>query len=199
MVFRLFDNKILTTPKCGTRYLSKIWTSVYFNYNKFNKGDWNEFFNKNLVNTEYLIIREPIEHFKTALHTEFIYHTSLYDYNIDLKTYLDRLILLGENFHWSYNMYEVMYWIYIKNDKKIKIIHLSFLTDFIKKQGYNIEYTPSDYNFNDSENWINKDDFFNKLLKDFPIQLEILLKQINEQNIFYNKIINNATQTKSLI
>ena len=199
MVFRLFDNKILTTPKCGTRYLSKIWTSVYFNYNKFNKGDWNEFFNKNLVNTEYLIIREPIEHFKTALHTEFIYHTSLYDYNIDLKTYLDRLILLGENFHWSYNMYEVMYWIYIKNDKKIKIIHLSFLTDFIKKQGYNIEYTPSDYNFNDSENWINKDDFFIKLLKDFPIQLEILLKQINEQNIFYNKIINNATQTKSLI
>jgi hypothetical protein len=96
-------------------------------------------------------------------------------------------------------MYEVMHWMYIKSNKKIKIIHLSSLTDFMKEEGYNIDYTPSDYNFNDSENWISKDKFFNKLLEEFPMQMEMLLKQIDEQTIFYNKIINNTIQTQSLI
>ena len=96
-------------------------------------------------------------------------------------------------------MYEIIYWMYIKSNKKIKIIHLSSLTDFIKEEGYDIEYIPSDYTFNDSENWMSKDDLFNKLLKNFPSQMQILLKKSDEQTIFYNKIINNTTQQQSLI
>jgi hypothetical protein len=69
----------------------------------------------------------------------------------------------------------------------------------MKEQGFIIPYNPSDYTFNEYENWISKDDFFNKLLKDFPTQMQILLKQSDEQTVFYNKIINNTTKTQSLI
>jgi hypothetical protein len=96
-------------------------------------------------------------------------------------------------------MYELIYWIHIKSNKKIKIIHLLSLNDFIKEQGYDVEYRPSDYIFNNYENWMSKDDFFNKLLKEFPTQMKILLKQTDKQNIFYNKIINNTTEAQSLI
>jgi hypothetical protein len=190
MRFLLFNDKILTTPKCGTRYLRQRWSFLSYRYNEI----------INFLNIEYLIIREPIEHLKSALHTEFYNHESLYNYDlIDFSNYLDKLILKKEVVHWSYNMYEILYWVYIKNNKKTKIIHLSVLTDFMKEQGVIIPYDPSDYTFNDYENWMSKDDFFNKLLKDFPTQMEILLKQSDEQTIFYNKIINNTTQQQSLI
>jgi hypothetical protein len=190
MRFALFDNRILTTPKCGTRYLQKKYDSVFIDYNEIN----------NFSDIEFIIIREPIEHLKSALHTEFFIHSDLYNYDItDLKIYLDKLILKEKNMHWSYNMYEIIYWIYLKNNKKIKIIHLSSLTDFIKKEGYEIKYEKSDYDWHTNDKWINKDDFFNKLLEEFPTQMQILLKQSNKQTVLYNKIINNKKQTKLLI
>jgi hypothetical protein len=192
MVFHLFDNRILTTPKCGTRYLRQKWEDTEITFKKIQITGFS--------NIKYLIIREPFEHLKSAIHTEFYNHKDLYSYDIiDFSNYLNKLLLRGEIAHWSYNMYEIMYWMYIKSNRKIKIIHLSSLTDFIKEQGYDIEYVLSDYTFNDSENWISKDDLFNKLLKNFPSQMQILLKQSDEQNIFYNKIINNTTQQQSLI
>jgi hypothetical protein len=189
MVFQLFDDRILTTPKCGTRHLKQIWSRVYFKYNEIT----------DFSNIKYIIIREPFEHFKSALHTEFLRHADMYKYPINLKLYLDKLILKKNVVHWSYNMYELMYWICIKNSKKIKIIHLSSLTDFMKEEGFNIEYTPSDYTFSEFKNWMSKDDFFNKLLEEFPTQMEILLKQTDEQTIIYNKLINNTIETQSLI
>jgi hypothetical protein len=96
-------------------------------------------------------------------------------------------------------MYEIIYWIYLKHNKKIKIIHLSSLTDFIKKEGYEIKYEKSDYDWHTNDRWVSKDDFFNKLLEEFPTQMQILLKQSNKQTVLYNKIINNKKQTKLLI
>jgi hypothetical protein len=192
MVFQLFDNRILTTPKCGTRYLRQIWKSVEINLKKIQVDGF--------LNIEYLIIREPIEHIKSALHTEFYNHKDLYDYEInDLSIYLDKLIIKKEIAHWSYNMYEIMYWMFTKSNKKIKIIHLSSLTSFIKEQGYDIEYTQSEYDFHLNKNWVNKDVFFSKLLEDFPKQMQILLRYSDEQTILYNKIINNTTQIQSLV
>jgi hypothetical protein len=189
MKFVLFNDKILTTPKGGTRYLRQKWCSVPFRYDEIN----------DFTNIKYMIIREPFEHLKTALHTEFYNHTDIYGYPINLKVYLDELVLKQKNVHWSYNMYEIMYWIYIKSNKKIKIIQLSSLTDIIKEEGYIMEYSESDYDFHLKENWISKDDFFKKLLEEFPTQMENLLKQSDKQTIFYNKLINNTIETQSLI
>jgi len=189
MVFHLFDKKILTTPKCGTRYLRQKWKTEIFNYNE----------NVDFLNIKYMVVREPFEHLKTALHTEFFNHKDIYGYPINLKSYLDKLIVKKNIVHWSYDMYEIMYWIYIKSNKRIQIVHLASLTDFMEKEGYNIQYTPSDYTFNDYENWVNKNDFFNKLLNDFPEQIQILLKQSDKQTVFYNKLINNTIETQSLI
>jgi hypothetical protein len=189
MWFAIFDNRILTTPKCGTRYLRQKWKTEIFYPNE----------TADFSNIKFMIVREPFEHFKTALHTEFYNHFDIYGYPISLKFYLDKLILKKSIVHWSYDMYEIMYWVYMKSDKKIKIIHLSSLTDFMKEEGCDMEYEPSDYTFNNYENWMSKDSFFNKLLQEFPIQMEILLKQTDEQTIIYNKIINNTTRPQSLI
>jgi hypothetical protein len=178
MGFKLFDNRILAPLKCGTRYLSKAYTFVNFNY--YEVTDFS--------NIEYLIIREPYELLKSALHTEYILYEEINNSEINLSNYLDKLILINYCSHWSYYMYEQMYWIYFKNRKKIKVIHLSNLTDFMKQNGYNMKYIQSNYNFQDYKNWINIDDFFNKLLKEFPTQMEILLEKVNIQTLFYNRI-----------
>ena len=189
MKFVLFNNRILTTPKCGTRYLRQRWGGKAFTYYQIT----------DFSNVKYMIVREPIEHLKTALHTEFYNHYDIYGYPINLNVYLDKLILSEKIEHWSYNMYEIMYWMYIKSNKKIKIIHLTSLTDIMKEEGHIVEYTPSDYNFNNNENWISKDDFFNKVLKDFPTQMGVLLEQSDKQSILYNKMINSSSQNQSLL
>jgi len=184
MGFQLFDNRILAPLKCGTRYLSKVYTFVDFNYYEIT----------DFSNIEYLIIREPYELLKSALHTEFILHKELYGFEMHFGNYLDKLILENYCSHWSYYMYEQMYWIYFKSNKKIKVIHLSNLTDFMKQEGYNMKYTQSNYDFHDYKNWINRDEFFNKLLKEFPTQMEILLEKVNIQTLFYNKITKHTIQ-----
>jgi hypothetical protein len=189
MKFILFNDKILTTPKCGTRYLRQRWGGVPFEYNQ----------TTDFSNIKYMIVREPFEHLKTALHTEFYNHKDTYGYPINLNVYLDKLILSKKSVHWSYHMYELMYWMYVKSNKKIKIMHLTSLTDIMKEEGHNVEYTSSDYNFNDYENWISKDDFFNKLLIDFPTQMKILLEQSDKQSILYSKMINDTFYNQSLI
>jgi len=178
MGFQLFDNRILAPLKCGTRYLSKAYTFVNFNY--YEVTDFS--------NIEYLIIREPYELLKSALHTEFILYKKMYGFEIDFDNFLDELMLKNYCTHWEYYMYEQMYWIYFKSNKKIKVIHLSNLTDFMKQNGYNMKYRKSNYDFHNYKNWINKDEFFNKLLKEFPTQMEILLEKVNIQTLFYNRI-----------
>ena len=178
MGFQLFDNRILVPLKCGTRYLSKAYTFVHFNY--YEVTDFS--------NIEYLIIREPYELLKSALHTEFILYKEMYGFEIDFDNFLDELMLKNYCTHWEYYMYEQMYWIYFKSNKKIKVIHLSNLTDFMKQNGYNMKYRKSNYDFHNYKNWINKDEFFNKLLKEFPTQMEILLEKVNIQTLFYNRI-----------
>jgi len=178
MGFQLFDNRILAPLKCGTRYLSKAYTFVDFNY--YEVTDFS--------NIEYLIIREPYELLKSALHTEFILYKEMYGFEIDFDNFLDELMLKNYCTHWEYNMYEQMYWIYFKSNKKIKVIHLSNLTNFMKQNGYNMKYRKSNYDFHNYKNWINKDEFFNKLLKEFPTQMEILLEKVNIQTLFYNRI-----------
>ena len=178
MGFQLFDNRILAPLKCGTRYLSKAYTFVDFNY--YEVTDFS--------NIEYLIIREPYELLKSALHTEFILYKEMYGFEIDFDNFLDELMLKNYCTHWEYFMYEQMYWIYFKSNKKIKVIHLSNLTNFMKQNGYNMKYRKSNYDFHNYKNWINKDEFFNKLLKEFPTQMEILLEKVNIQTLFYNRI-----------
>ena len=178
MGFQLFDNRILAPLKCGTRYLSKAYTFVHFNY--YEVTDFS--------NIKYLIIRKPYELLKSALHTEFILYKEMYGFEIDFDNFLDELMLKNYCTHWEYYIYEQMYWIYFKSNKKIKVIHLSNLTDFMKQEGYNMKYRKSNYDFHNYKNWINKDEFFNKLLKEFPTQMEILLEKVNIQTLFYNRI-----------
>jgi len=184
MGFQLFDNRILAPLKCGTRYLSKAYTFVDFNY--YEVTDFS--------NIEYLIIREPYELLKSALHTEFILYKEMYGFEIDFDNFLDELMLKNYCTHWEYFMYEQMYWIYFKSNKKIKVIHLSNLTNFMKQNGYNMKYRKSNYDFHNYKNWINKDEFFNKLLKEFPTQMEILLEKVNIQTLFYNRITRHIIQ-----
>jgi len=184
MGFQLFDNRILAPLKCGTRYLSKAYTFVHFNY--YEVTDFS--------NIKYLIIRKPYELLKSALHTEFILYKEMYGFEIDFDNFLDELMLKNYCTHWEYYMYEQMYWIYFKSNKKIKVIHLSNLTDFMKQEGYNMKYRKSNYDFHNYKNWINKDEFFNKLLKEFPTQMEILLEKVNIQTLFYNRIRRHIIQ-----
>lgn len=191
-MFQLFDNRILAPLKCGTRYLSKAFEFVDFNY--YTTVDFS--------NIEYLIIREPYEQFKSAFHTEYLIHKDVYKYDMDIGPYLDKIILMNYSSHWTYHMYEQLYWMYIKSNKRIKIIHLSDLTNFVKKEGYIMKYEQSNYNFTDETNmkifgkeWVSKDYLFNKLLKEYGVQMKIMLKKIDIQTIFYNKMIYDGVYT----
>jgi hypothetical protein len=95
MDIKLFDGRILAPSKCGTRHLRKIYTDVRFDINVHN-----------INNISHIIIRNPYEHFESAIHTEYLNYTNS-------PQYLDHIIYgaISNNGigHWHPNTYQFLY------------------------------------------------------------------------------------------
>ena len=61
----LFDNKLLVPKKCGSTYSYNIFTDVVST-----EYDIEHLYS--IKNTITIVIREPIEHLQSALHTELL-------------------------------------------------------------------------------------------------------------------------------
>lgn len=187
MQIKLYNKNIFAPNKCGTRYLQTV-----FDYESFT-----HLFLPKINGDCYFIIREPIEHLKSALLTQLIHHRDKdYFYELFSKFFIDGG---SEAMHFVNILYKKIYYYKTRNEN-CKIIHLNNLTEFLHSLGYDIEYNKKNYDHSDElQNWCSKDEFYEEIKQKYPNEIKLLEDWMSIENIYYHKLINNDTKNNSII
>jgi hypothetical protein len=190
MVVKIYNNTILTPVKCGTRYLDKVWedkriSSGHQKYLKFPK-------------VKYIVVREPLSHLISALHTETIEWINVYTNEDDFYHQLGEFISEEGATHWCVPFYEYFYYYRNKYGNDIEVVKLENLTELIKELGYNVEYTPEEYHFKKYKKWWSKEELFEMLKNMYPNEINFLINKVKIQTEYYNKLINNEIDSTKI-
>ena len=190
MVIKIYNNTILAPVKCGSRYLDKVWEN---NRIEFNHGQYSRF-----PKVKYIVLRDPLSHLVTALHTETLYFINEFEKRDDFYHQLNEFTTSIGSVHWCFSFYEYLYYYRNKYGKDIQIVKLENLTELLKKFGHDIEYAPKEYNFKKYKKWWPKEELFEILKNKYPNEINFLLNQVEIQNVYYNKLINNEIDSNDL-
>jgi hypothetical protein len=185
VVIKIYDNKILSPVKCGTRHLDKIWLNKRVEYTH---NDYLRF-----PKVKYIIVRSPLEHLITALHTETVGYINEFGKVIDFYHQLNDFISPIGATHWSTQFYKYLYYYRNRYGSDVEVVELSNLTTLLQNLGYDLEYNSEEYNFKKYEHWWEKNELFDILKETYPQEIKWLLEKVEEQNVYYNKLLNNET------
>ena len=203
MDIKIYNNTIMAPVKCGTRYLDKIWEAQKLYHTK----------TLTFPKVKYIIIRDPLSHLISALHTEIVEFINKYGKSDDYYYKLKNFISPDGTNHWCVSFYEYLYYYRNKHGNDIQVVKLENLTQLLKNLGYNytintnveknkwinfsrnIYYTPEEYNFNDYKTWMPKEELFEMLKVIHSSEINWLIDKVEIQNIYYNKLINNEIDT----
>lgn len=188
MVIKIYNKNILSPVKCGTRYLDKIWES---NRIEYTHNDYLKF-----PKVKYIIIRPPIEHLITALHTETVGYINEFGKVLDFYHQLNDFISPNGATHWSFEFYEYLYYYRNKFGFDIEVVQLCDLTDLLSKLGYDLPYNSDEYNFKEYKQWWTKEELFDILKEKYPTEIKLLLGKVEKQNLYYHKLLNNEIDIK---
>ena len=196
MRFHVVNNEILVPLKCGSTYLESIYPD--------NIGDIGYDELSNLKGISTIILRDPIEHLQSALHTELLGWLWL---NPNENLSIENMIPLINNFitnelnpygatHWDVHYYEHLYKFWKRNRNTLKVIHLSDLTDFIK-QKYEIDIPHDKFSYGILHKrgefkyaYTTKQKLAKWIEETLPELWNELIKELPKANKFYNLIIN---------
>jgi len=153
MVIEVYDDWLAAPLKCGTRYLSKLnMKIVRSGVNALNSRQVTNPFMK----LEYFVIRNPIEHLESALHTECLPH-------IDNFTEIRRVLdTFNEDYeggtHYHMELYKKVYDFWCQRKYSFEFVELTRLTYTMSDKGYHIPFYPDEYNFGYyGEKWKSKE------------------------------------------
>jgi len=192
MHFNIYDNKLLTSKKCGTRYLDSIYGVPNLIY------DLIPFSKLNLNDIKWVVIRPPMDLLITAVHTELLLN---WIDNIDKNTEKDIIHnLISTDWmcaHYQFNLYKEMFLKSI-DYPDIKFVKLEDLTEFCESE-LNLykPYKPTDFDFSGVKQGvkrsfnINKNTTMDYLKLAYPYYYSTLMKNIPIDEFFYNLIINS--------
>ena len=196
MQFKIFNNQILVPLKCGTTYMEMLYPDNIVNV------DYSDL--PNLTDISTIVVREPLGHLQSALHTELL--GWLWE-NPNKKLSTENMIPLINNFitdelnqvgttHWDINYYEHLYKFWKQYHNRIKIIHISNLTDFIKQE-YGIDIPHDKFSYGIPEigigfkyRYTTKQKLAKWIEETMPDLWNELVKDMDRANKFYNLLIN---------
>jgi hypothetical protein len=218
MHFNFYDNKVLASAKCGSRYLDSIYgvpenggfptpivlpkgtkltpsvippkIKVTHHLTSFSK--------LNLNDIKWIIIRPPMDLLVSAIHTELILNWSRNKDNLTEKDIVHNLTFSDWNCaHYQFNLYKEMFLKSI-NNTNIKFVKLEDLTTFCELElNIHKRYEPSDFDFNNINGYgINKNMTMEYFKLQYPYHHSLLMKNIPIDEIFYNLIINSKSLWK---
>ena len=194
MNFHVVNNEILVPVKCGSTYLDNIYPNNIVNI-------WHYFDLFNLKGISAIIIREPLEHLQSALHTELLRWYHIHPNEI---LSAETAVPLISNFlgngttHWDINYYEHIYKFWKQNKDTIKIVHVSNLTDFLKqKYGINIPHNKFGYGIlklvgKFKYAYITKQKLSKWIEETLPELWNEVVKDLPKAEKFYNHLINET-------
>jgi hypothetical protein len=190
----IYNDNILAHSKCGTKYLDELFNIPWEKSGENNVKSPSELLNDNL-NIKYVIIRNPKEHFLSAIDTlvnnEF-YLKSIHNIN-DNHVYNSMNILYNDlDQHWCPNYCKYVYM--LCNNRKITLVNLNDLSDFVKMELKmpKIEYTNSHGGRKETF-----EELENKCKEANPKLWGLIERILKDELYFYNKLINENTIFKS--
>lgn len=196
MRLKLYNNSLLVPLKCGTRYLDTIFSDESISFDT--RGFKHHLF---ISNVSDIVVRPPIEHLTSALHTAILtFHNhpqTNNDVAADIRNIIDEFCLYDkktdvQNTHWRGDLYETLYWLWRRNRNNINIIELKDLSLYLQK--LNIKklpkYDSKDYDFHNHKYWCTKDEIMHFIKTNYTDRWENLMKQVKDADIYYNALIN---------
>jgi hypothetical protein len=166
--FKIYD-KVLTYPKCGTKYMDKI----YNNTTDDNHIDFYELFKSE---TDYVVLRDPLSHLVSAVNETLKYEDSL-------KKNLESLIF-GNNIHYNINHYRLLE-LYLRLNPNKTIILLENLSNFLEFE-MKVKMAPLGIDYKTVKVYDIK-----KLKKEEPYLINLLLDNLVFETYSYDNIIRN--------
>lgn len=184
MTVYCINNEIMAPLKCGTRYLRSL--GLPHDHIHMNNTDWHRAYQ---TIWKFIIIRNPLEHLKSALHTELLNLYNGHDLwsGMTTKSVLDKFISSNGCDHWSGSMYKVLYELWISQNKQSKIINLNDISYFISNMGYHIPFDKTKYDFTSSKIWMNKDTIFKMIEDEYSVYYTELIRLNNLDTYYYNQ------------
>jgi hypothetical protein len=189
MTINVFQGKYLVSPKCGSRFFEE----------HFGKREIIDLFelrgSKFVDKIEFIILREPIEFMKSAIHTEFInfWNGSEKKGNITEMDVMDFLSKQDSQSHWHCHIFIELFLFTLQFKKPPTIIMLNNLNNFIENklhETYSTDFSKTKYDFHKSKIYMSKDDLWNIYIKyNYPKQQETFSKLLEGDEFFWNKLI----------
>jgi len=213
MNIAIYCGKYILPAKNGTRYLDRIFPTTgeeQGNLNNLLKNtkiktviESNELYMLSKTDVTHLFIREPSSQLQSALYTDLWGHITPEERKLGLTNENNRIVELLNSYtssgtgHWCSDLYQSLYWL-LKRKQDIKVLPLSELTPFMESMGYYEKYNPDDYNFKNATgddinlNIVNitRTDLFKWLSKNYPNEINKIVKLLMVEISYYNKIIN---------
>lgn len=191
MNVKVYGNKIIAPCKCGTRYLDKLW-DTYEDSSEltiYTEARWRYF-------NGYFIYRHPKEWLESALHTEILGRMD----TESIDDIINHFLSPKGTTHWADKTFKGM-WEFLSLNRKVKAIPLTQLTKLVRTLGFEPpKYAKEDYDFHYLDKvWIPKETVLKDIQRDYEIEWEWLMSCIEEEEIYYNKIVNNEFEEYKLI
>jgi hypothetical protein len=187
MNIRIYCGNIGVPLKCGSRFFSDNLNDYW--------GEPEELsFNDKNYNLDYIIIRNPLSHLKSAIKTEIL---PFFDDTIKIGMVLNTFSIINwGGVHFNPNFCQMVYNKWKKSEWKLKVIDLSNLSKFIEEKLHHIEFDKSLYDFHDSTNlsimgYKDKEEVWDRCLELFPNKMKRLVEYVTEDIKWYDALLNN--------
>jgi hypothetical protein len=190
MTINIFKGKYLVPPKCGSRFFDEHLGNTREFIDLFELKD-----SKFVDKIEFIVLREPFEFMKSAVHTEFINFWNGPDKkgNITERDVLNYLSKEDSESHWHRHIFRELYLFILKFKKLPTIIMLEDLNYFVKNnlnKSYATNFTKTKYDFSEFKIFMSKDDLWDIYIKyNYPNEFEVFSKFLEGEVFFWNKLI----------
>jgi len=184
--YLVYNENIISHRKCGFRYLNE-----QFNYDsnppEYQMTDFLE--NGKYEKIKWVIIREPFDHFLSAVDTlfnDFEYMNKIHDVKSkdDLFYEVLKTFVMGNDDHWSPNFFKHVY--ILSKKVNLTMVHLNDLTNFIQSE---IKLLPVLKTNKHTSRKNEGEEIKLKIDSYYPKMGNIIRNLIHDEMYFYNKLI----------
>lgn len=180
MVIEVYDKWLAAPAKCGTRYLTKLGLDmVRTDVNGMRIETDNPY-----SSIEWFVIRNPIEHLQSALHTECL---PVFDNPTEVKRILNTFLepYTGGT-HYHMELYKRVYEYWCKRKYSFEFVELTRLSYVIDGRGYHYPYYPDDYTFGYYGDKLKSKEEVSDMVKTlYPSEWEQLMNYANKDLYYY--------------
>jgi len=190
MTINIFEGKYLVLPKCGSRFFDEHLGNTREFIDLFELKD-----SKFVDKIKWIVLRDPFEYMKSAVHTEFINFWNGYNKkdNITEEDLFNYISKEDSQSHWHCHIFRELYLFILQFKKPPTIIMLNDLNHFVKnelKENYSTNFTKTNYDFSESKIYMSKDDLWDIYIKyNYPNEFEVFSKLLEGDVFFQNKLI----------